>query len=604
MTRHETNFRSAPPTGDHFRREVVLSSEFDEAAMTVEAIASTFADVQRRDGKGIYIERLDPSGLDTTSINGAPLLDGHRQGRAADVIGIIKDHRIEAGKLVVTLRLSSAEDAAPSRTRIREKMVRLSIGYRVLRWAESVDPGTKLRVRTAAAWQIFEVSAVPVPADAGSVFRDKGVTPMEEDVIDAPEAVEAARRKAVRTICRTAGMTAEQADELIDAGADETAARAAAYEHMTARQPVRIRTTVGVDHTDPAAIRTRREEAIYARVAGVAPEPEAREFMDARLVDHARASLEVAGVSTRGMTADDIFTRAHGTTDFPELLTGVGRRILVSTYTAAESPLKQLARSTTLSDFRPVSKLKLSETGPLQKLSEHGEIKHTIRSEVKEAYALDTYASMFAITRQALVNDDLGAFNDWGAQAGRAAAETEANVLFSLLTANSGAGPRMGEDNKTLFHADHGNIATGTEVGDPTDVAAFAAARVRMRRQKGLDGKTPINVTPKFLLVRPEDETDAERLLAKIYAATTDDANPFTGKFVILVEPRMTGKAWYLFADPAQAPVLEYAYLSGAPGPQIATQAGWNTLGMEFRVYLDFGAGAVDFRGAYRNAGE
>src|SRR5690606_29023236 len=116
-------------------------------------------------------------------------------------------------------------------------------------------------------------------------------------------------------------------------------------------------------------------------------------------------------------------------------------------------------------------------------------------------------------------------------------------------------------DNKTLFHADHGNIATGTEVGDPTDVAAFAAARVRMRRQKGLDGKTPINVTPKFLLVRPEDETDAERLLAKIYAATTDDANPFTGKFVILVEPRMTGKAWYLFADPAQAPVLEYAYL-------------------------------------------
>jgi hypothetical protein len=50
-------------------------------------------------------------------------------------------------------------------------------------------------------------------------------------------------------------------------------------------------------------------------------------------------------------------------------------------------------------------------------------------------------------------------------------------------------------------------------------------------------------------------------------------------------------------------PVLEYAYLSSAQGPQIASREGWDVLGMEFRVVLDFGAGAVDWRGAWKNPG-
>ena len=58
-----------------------------------------------------------------------------------------------------------------------------------------------------------------------------------------------------------------------------------------------------------------------------------------------------------------------------------------------------------------------------------------------------------------------------------------------------------------------------------------------------------------------------------------------------------------IFADPATAPVLEYAYLSSAQGPQMASREGWDVLGMEFRVVLDFGAGVLDHRGAYLNPG-
>lgn len=158
-------------------------------------------------------------------------------------------------------------------------------------------------------------------------------------------------------------------------------------------------------------------------------------------------------------------------------------------------------------------------------------------------------------------------------------------------------------DGVRLFHADHGNLAADpARLGDAGGGReAISAARLAMRTQKGLDGSTPINVVPRFLLVGPSQETIAEQLLASIYAATTDDVQPI--RLTLLVEPRITGDSWYVSADPATAPVLEYAYLSSAPGPQLSSRDGWEVLGREFRVVLDFGCGAVDHRGAYRNAG-
>jgi hypothetical protein len=208
------------------------------------------------------------------------------------------------------------------------------------------------------------------------------------------------------------------------------------------------------------------------------------------------------------------------------------------------------------------------------------------------------------LSRKAIINDDLGAFRDWGLAAGKAASETEAAQLLDLLTQSSGAGPLM-HDNKRLFHADHGNLAaTGESLfGTGSDLLPLSNARKAMRMQKGLDGKTPINATPKFLLVNPDRETEAEQALATIYAADASTVNPFTGRLTPLVDARLGGTTWYVFADPSILPVLEYSYLSGAEGPQIASREGWDVLGQEFRVILDFGCGAVDWRGAYRNPG-
>jgi len=113
-----------------------------------------------------------------------------------------------------------------------------------------------------------------------------------------------------------------------------------------------------------------------------------------------------------------------------------------------------------------------------------------------------------------------------------------------------------------------------------------------------------ISATPKFLLVPPARETIAEKWLASIAAAKATDVNPFSASLTMVVEPRLSSATrWYVSADPAEIDGLEYAYLAGGEGPQIETKAGWDVDGVEIRVILDFGAGFIDWRGWYANAG-
>jgi hypothetical protein len=110
-------------------------------------------------------------------------------------------------------------------------------------------------------------------------------------------------------------------------------------------------------------------------------------------------------------------------------------------------------------------------------------------------------------------------------------------------------------------------------------------------------------MTPRYLLVGPAKETEGEAILTAILANQVSNANPFSGKLELLVEPRLSGNAWRVFADPAQADVISYAYLGGRRAPMLETREGWNVLGVEFRAVLDFGCGVTDWRGAYLNSG-
>lgn len=288
----------------------------------------------------------------------------------------------------------------------------------------------------------------------------------------------------------------------------------------------------------------------------------------------------------------------HATGDFPAVLGNVANKSLLAHYQAAQSALLRLSRRRQAADFKPISNIRLGGAMGLDKVPESAEYTYGTVSESSEKFVIATYGKIIALTRQLLINDDLGAFNDFTRIQGHGAAETEANLMVGLLEANSGAGPTLADGNP-VFHASRGNIATGAA----PSITAVSAMQTILRRQKGLGGEA-IHVVPFALVVPPELETAALQVVAELYPADTASANPFTNRLEVVVEPRLadTG-AWYLTAAPGQPDSLQHAYLASEPGPQFFSRVGWEVDGVEFKCRLDFGAGFVSAVGWVKNPG-
>lgn len=555
--------------------------DLDEAARTFSAVIATSTPVKRRDGRGAFLEILDPAGLDFDPADDWPLLTDH-EASARNTVGRASGLIIEGSRIIASLRLGDADDIAPIVQRIKDGTLRhISAGYAVAAWREGRD-GSGQRTKTATAWRILEISLVPVPADRNATIQRNAGMPF-----DTPEA----RDEFVETIRSTLGLSEGWADTLSE-DADEDAIRAAAREAMGQRSAPRIRTTRS--HDDPAAIQTRAADALAFRmVGGVVPEA-SREYVNLSLREHAAAALQRAGISTRGLSADEVFARSmHGTSDFPLLVSNAMGKVAAQAYQAAESPLKALARQRTLPNFKTSTAIRLGEMGRLEEMNEHGEFTHTSRAESGETMSLRTFGRAINVSRRLLVDDDLCLLGDMTAAMGQAAAQTEAEELVALLTGN----PAL-SDGQPVFHASRENT-----VAVALSETALSDARRHLRTVTGLDGKTIIAAQPKFLIVGPELETAAEKLLASIYAPTTADANPFAAQLTLVVEPRIADDTWFVMADPASLPSLQYGYLAAAQGVQIQRQEAWDTLGLRYRAWLDFGCGWLSWRGAYRSTG-
>lgn len=602
---------------------------------TVEVIWSTGAPVRRRDMAGQYIERLSlaPEAVDLSRLQGASVLDAHRQSAVRDVLGSVRSANVDGERGTAVIKFSARPEVEPIWQDVMAGILRhISVGYSVEDWSETTQSGA--RVLTAVRWTPHEISLVPTPADPGAHIRME--TDMTENAhlvhnenevqnrsscVDTSNAGgrsaspvsagnEATRRAVtnaeIRSIARIAGLDQSWIDGQIDVAADADTARRAAFDALANRSAPMIRSEqvridMGESQDDPARRARQMGEALYARInpRHEISEP-ARRYAYSTPVDMAKELLSLRGVSTMALSPASLVTRAlHTTSDFPIILGDTVGRVLRDSYQAAPSGIRQLGRQTSARDFRSVNKIMLGEAPLLEKLNEHGEIKAGTMAEAREAYKIETWARKIGVTRQVLVNDDLGAFADLARRMGQAAAETEARILVALLESNAGNGPTL-SNNKTLFHADHGNRAgTGAVISDTT----LSAARLALRTQKGIEDRT-IRVTPKYLLVPPALETDAERWLASVSPAKASDVNPFSGSLNLIVEPRLTSATrWYITADPGEIDGLEYAYLSGSEGPQVESKSGWDVDGVEIRVILDFGAGFIDHRGWFANAG-
>lgn len=333
------------------------------------------------------------------------------------------------------------------------------------------------------------------------------------------------------------------------------------------------------------------------------------------LMEMARDYLEGKGVKTRGMGRMELAQRAlayrdggpyQGTDSFPVLLETALRKVLLASYALQSNTWRLFCGVDTVPDFRPAPRYRMGEMGgTLDRLSENGEYKNkSIPDGAKTSISTETRGNIIALTREVLINDDMGALTGQAAAFGRLAGRTIEVDVYALLAQNGGLGPTM-DDGKTLFHADHGNLGTGSALG----VAGLNADRVLMRSQKDLNGVDYIDLQPQTLLVPLALEADAN-----IYNSAEFDPrdnnfrkpNVVRGLFRTIVgTPRMSGTRRYLFADPTGGAVaIKVVFLEGqGEGPVMETMEGWRTDGTEWKIRTDMQVQAFDPKGAVTNAG-
>jgi HK97 family phage prohead protease len=575
----------------HLRAANMRPATFSAEARTIEAIVSTGAPVARPG----YTEVLDLRGVDLARLVGAPVLDGHRRDTTRDQLGVIEAARITHEGLFVVIRFRESTPAQAVMTDVANGTLRgLSIGYTIEQTREAKD-GTK-RVRTATRWTPIEVSIVPVPADPGAHFRNGEVT-MPTTELEVQVQTRAEMNTEIRSIAELAGLDRAWTDAQIDAEATPEAARELGFTAMAQRQSqTRTRTTAQItfDHNDPAVFASRVGEAIHARMnpAHELSAP-ARQYANMRLPDVVREVMKRHGQPVQGVSDAQVFTRAGSmvTGDLAGILGDSAGRSLRTAYDAAPSGLRPAARQTQYPNFKVQTKYMLGDAPALRRVLEGGEYPMGSVAESANTNTLQTFGSMIPYTRQMWINDDLNALADFSRRMGIAAREFENAQLVTALTSN----PIMG-DGLAVFVAGHGNL----DAASAPSVTSLNAGRVRMRKQTSANGM-PINAAPRYLIVPPEYETIGEQLLTTLAATAVADVNPFA-KLSLLVEPRLTNATrWYLAADPANIDGLEYAYLEGAPGPQVETTVAFEVDAMMIKVRLDFGAAWIDHRGWYRN---
>jgi hypothetical protein len=611
-----------------------------------------------------------PENGDLTRLNnGAPALDNHnRYGKTSDVVvGVVESARFENNAGIAKIRFGNTEDDTKLMEKVRDGIVTgVSVGYNVFEYQVTRAEGKKPLYR-ATKWEATEISFTPVQADINSRVRNEensgneatieDVTPaaaaednnddnpnqpveennnnanneemseaektaLENQTRSAAAKAERERIAGIRSKVRALGLKDEFADTLIE---DETmtvdAAAARAITEWEKENPFNPKPNANQQEAEKGKIRSAMTNALVMRidpksatVMGEENVRDASEFKGMSLLRFAEESLIRANVRTAGMLPREIATAAlggkvrglHHTTDFPLLLLDTVNRTLLAQYQLQERTFQAWARRTSIKDFRPITRARLSEIlGSLEKVREGEEYKYGTLSESGETYQLAKYGKIIGITWEAIVNDDLSAFDRIPQAFANKAAQLQSDIVYNTIM--SGGFATMGDGN-ALFSAAHKNFvgtagnqtAGGTELTETSLSVAYTA----FREQTDSDG-SKLNLRPKFLIVGPKNEFRAMKLTSVDFKATKQSDTPvgaLTG-LTVVVDSRIDGMQWFLAADPSSIDTVEYAFLDGEEELFLETREGFNIDGIETKARVVFAAKAIDWKGMYRNNG-
>ena len=594
--------------GDVRQAELSLSSE--------EPCRRWFGDeILSHDAEAVDLSRLQEIGV---------VLFNHDRDR---VIGRVLDVRLDevTRNLRATIQFDEDEESERIYQKVRSGTLRgVSVGYAVDVW-ESVEAGAKSSngrftgpCEVATRWTPYELSIVSVPADAtvgvGRSYVENGDGDMDEqnkdngvktqDPVTVQPDTEAARQAAVAeerarvreigTMCRQFGV--DDAPYIND-GMSVEAVRAAILDKLAQErkaQPV----TVQVDEMDKFRAAATDGLAMRAGMAVENSAPGAEEFRGKRMMRLAAECVErELGKSTHAMDDETIVREAlTGTGAFPGILSNVAHKSMAQAYQSAPTTYQLWTARGSNSDFKDAPRYRLSEADTLEKLNESGEFKAGGITEGAAKTSIATYGRMFSLTRQAIINDDMGALQQLPAIYGAAARRMINKMVYKLLKAN----PTIEGD--PLFSNNHNTL----HVVD-ISIEGLAKMKAAMAKQKNIKGEEYLNIQPAFLICPVELEVQAAQLISSVVDPTKANAtpNPFANKMTVISEPELEDeKTFYLAAAAGIAPTIEVTSLNGNLTPAMERAEQFDTLGIKWRIYMDVGVNLLDYRGIQKSTGK
>ena len=492
------------------------------------------------------------------------------------------------------------------------------------------DSGTQDEINKirASAVALDAMDALPASGALALIPSNPSATetaPAALSTADVQNAVSAERARVggVRSLGTKHNMPADFIDELVNGDTTLAAARERILDKLAEAGDAQ-----NVGHTSPIRVTQDARDKfvegatnwllvkagvshLVEKAAALAGKPvklDPGEFRGVRNSDLAREALNLSGIQANmrdpeiivreAMTARSAITQS--TSDFPILFENAIHRTLQAAYATTPDTWTRFCGTGTVTDFRDHTRYLRGSFGALDTVNETGEFRNKpIPDLAKEKIKASTKGNIINLSRQAIVNDDMEIFSGLAVDLGRAAKLTIEIDVYALLNSN----PTM-NDGVALFHTSHNNLMTGAA----PSVAAFDAMDAAIGAQKDISGNEFLELALSVLLVprglrgaaitinNSEYDPDAVNKLQK--------PNIVKGLFSdIVASQRLTGTAYFGFADPNVAPAIEVVFLNGVTEPFTDSQEGWRVDGVEWKVRHDYGVGAVNWRAAQKNPG-
>ncbi len=433
-----------------------------------------------------------------------------------------------------------------------------------------------------------------------------------EVTVDIQAALKAEREriKAIKDVCDG---DVEVENQAIEAGWDANRTAAEMLKKIKASRPsvnVIVKTDAPAEKTIEAALMLRAgvDEKTVAKECGERALEAGYRDRGISIQEAAKACLQASGKSV-GHSFGNAEIKAAFSTELPGILGNVTNKRLQQAFTAYSPVALKLAQTADLNNFQASDIFSISDDGNLVEVANTGDNTGKLTSskfvEGKGTNQLKTYGKIVSITRQDIINDNLGAFLKAADILGTRCAKKIDQLFFAKVLANAALA-----DQNALFSVAHKNLVDISTHALSVDSVKKAIAE--FLKQTGLDGE-PAGVMPKYLVVPPELFFLAKEICESQYMiggnSKSAASNPVNGLLTAVQSPYLSNATytgysatnWYLIADPSEMPAFEIGFLKGQTTPTIeGSDAEFDTLGYSWRCYYDLGVGVADYRGALK----